>query len=129
MRSWSKIVALAAAGILSTLVAGSCTQAAEINVVASAGPLPDVLGTLVPMFEKASGHQVKISHKGGSALIADVKNGAVDLVVTGTEVIDGLAQGGDLGNGKTLLMISKVGVAVKAGAPKPDIGTADKLKA
>ena len=33
------------------------------------------------------------------------------------------------GNGKTQLMISKVGIGVKAGAPKPDVSTPDKLKA
>jgi molybdate transport system substrate-binding protein len=73
---------------------------------------------------------VKISFKAAPAITADVKQGAADLVITNTEVVDELATGGDVaGNGKTLLMISKVGVAVKAGAPKPDIGTADKLKA
>jgi molybdate transport system substrate-binding protein len=82
------------------------------------------------MFEKASGHKVKISHKGGPAITADVKGGAVDLVITNTETVDELAKGGDVvGNGKTLLMISKVGLAVKAGAPKPDLSTPDKLKA
>jgi molybdate transport system substrate-binding protein len=82
------------------------------------------------MFESSTGHKVKISFKGEPAIAADVKQGAVDLVITNTEVVDALAMGGDVaGNGKTLLMISKVGVAVKAGAPKPDISTPDKLKA
>jgi molybdate transport system substrate-binding protein len=81
------------------------------------------------MFEKTSGHKVTLTHKGGPALTAEVKNGA-DLVVTGSEAIDDLAKTGDIvADSKTLLMISKVGVAVKAGAPKPDIGTPDKLKA
>jgi len=54
----------------------------------------------------------------------------VDLVITDSELIDELAAGGDvLGNGKTLLMISKVGIAVKAGASEPDVSTPDKLKA
>jgi molybdate transport system substrate-binding protein len=124
----SKVAALACG--LGVLIAASAANANEITMVASAGPLPDVMGTLLPMFEKASGHKVKISHKAGPALAADIKSGAVDLAITNTEVIDDLAKSGDVaGNGKTLLMISKVGVAVKAGAPKPDIGTGDKLKA
>ena len=130
MHAWSKFAAAAMAGCLSALLAGTAANAAEITVVAGGGPLPDVMGTLVPMFEKASGHKVKISHKGAPAITADVKQGAVDLVIINTEVVNDLAKGGDVvGNGATLLMISKVGMAVKAGAPKPDISTPDKLKA
>jgi molybdate transport system substrate-binding protein len=130
MMPWSKFAAVAMAGCLSALMAGAGANAAEITVVASGGPLPDVMGTLVPMFERATGNKVKISHKGGPAITADVKQGAVDLAITNTETVDELAKGGDVvGNSKTLLMISKVGIAVKAGAPKPDISTPDKLKA
>jgi molybdate transport system substrate-binding protein len=130
MKAWSKVVAVTIAGSLSALVAGAAANAAEITVVAGGGPLPDVMGTLVPMFESATGNKVKISFKGGPAITADVKQGAADLVVAGTEAVDELAKAGDVvGNGKTLLMISKVGVAVKAGAPKPDISTPEKLKA
>src|SRR5215467_3615575 len=127
MNAWCKFAAVTVAGCLSALAAAN---AAEITVVASGGPLPDVMGTLVPMFESATGHKVKISFKGEAAITADLKQGAVDLVVTNTETVDEFATSGDVaGNGKTLLMISKVGVAVKAGAPKPDISTPDKLKA
>jgi molybdate transport system substrate-binding protein len=125
----SRFAAVAMAGCLGALVAGTA-NAAEITVVAGGGPLPDVLGSLMPMFEKATGNKVKISFKGGPAITADVKQGAADLVITGTEAVDALAASGDVaGNGKTLLMISKVGVAVKAGAAKPDISTPERFKA
>jgi molybdate transport system substrate-binding protein len=130
MNAWSRFAAVAVASGLSALVAGAAAHAGEITVVASGGPLPDVMGTLVPMFESASGNKVKISFKAGPAINADVKQGAADLVITNTEVVDELGAGGDVaGNGKTLLMISKIGIAVKAGAPKPDVSTPDKLKA
>jgi len=130
MKAWSKFALVAMAGCVSALVAGAPTHAAEIAVVAGAGPLPDVMGTLLPMFESATGNKVKISFEGGPAITADLKQGAADLVITNTELVDQLAASGDVaGDGKTLLMISKVGVAVKAGAPKPDIATPDKLKA
>jgi ABC-type molybdate transport system substrate-binding protein len=116
MNAWSKFAAVTMAGCVSALVAGTA-NAAEITVVAGGGPLPDVMGTLVPMFETATGNKVKISFKGGPAITADLKQGAADLVITGTEAVDELAASGDVvSNGKTLLMISKVGVAVKAGA-------------
>jgi molybdate transport system substrate-binding protein len=128
MNAWSRFTAVAVAGCLSALVAGTIASAAEITVVASGGPLPDVLGTLMPMFEKATGNKVKISFKGEPAIAADIKQGLPDLVITNTEVVDDLATGGAV-TGKTLLMISKVGIAVKAGATKPDVSTPDKLKA
>ena len=70
MRTRSKFAALAAVGCLTALVAGTAVDAAEITVVASGGPLPIVLGTLVSMFERASGHTVSFSFKGGPAITA-----------------------------------------------------------
>jgi molybdate transport system substrate-binding protein len=129
MNAWSKFTVATMAGCLSVLVAGAA-HAAEITVVAGGGPLPDVLGTLMPMFENATGNKVKIDFKGAPAIAADIKQGAADLVITGTEQVDDLAKSGDVASdGKTLLMISKVGIAVKAGTPKPDVSTPDKLKA
>ena len=119
MKTWSKFIVVTIAGCLSALLAGAPAHAAEITVVAGGGPLPDVMGTLLPMFESATGNKVKISFKGGPEVTADVKKGAADLVITGTEQVDDLAKNDDVASdGKTLLMISKVGIAVKAGASK-----------
>jgi molybdate transport system substrate-binding protein len=128
MKTWSKVIAVTLVAGFSALAAAA--QAAEITVVAGGGPLPDVLGTLMPMFEKATGNKVKLASKGGPEIIADLKSGAADLVITNTEVVDDLATKGDVAtNGKTLLMISKVAVGVKQGAARPDVSTPDKLKA
>ena len=62
MNAWSKFAAVTMAGCVSALVAGAA-NAAEITVVAGGGPLPDVMGTLVPMFETATGNKVKINFK------------------------------------------------------------------
>ncbi len=117
MKACSKFTVAMIAGCLSALIAGAPARAAEITVVAGGGPLPDVLGTLMPMFEKATGNKVKLSSKGGPEIIADLKAGTADL------------SGEVAGNGKTLLMISKVAVGVKSGAKRPDVSTPDKLKA
>src|SRR5215467_10965507 len=130
MSARSKFAVVTIAGCFSALVAGTPAGAAEITVVAGGGPLPDVLGTLMPMFEKATGNKVKLASKGAAEITADLKSGAADLVITNTEIVDDYATKGDVaGNGKTLLMISKVAVGVKAGAPKPDVSTPEKLKA
>jgi molybdate transport system substrate-binding protein len=125
-----KIIALAAAGCLGALVAGTAA-AAGINVVSTQGPMPEVMGALVPMFEHASGQKVTIKFQGVPQTISELKAGAgIDLLIMDEETIgdfvkDGLVAAG----GGTKVMLSRVGVAVKAGARKPDIGTADALKA
>src|SRR5579871_2604313 len=130
MKTCSKFIAVTAAACLSALIAGAPARAAEITVVAGGGTLPDVMGTLLPMFEKATGNKVKFASKGGPEITADLKSGAADLVITNTEIVDDLAKSGEVaGNGKTLLMISKVAVGVKSGAPRPDVSTPEKLKA
>jgi len=96
MKTWSKFIVVTIAGCLGALVAGAPTHAAEITVVAGGGPLPDVMGTLLPMFEKATGNKVKISFKGAPEIAADLKQGAADLVITNTEVVDELATSGDV---------------------------------
>jgi len=124
MKAWSKIATLTAACVLATATA----NAANITVVSSGGPLPDVMGTLLPMFDgKMPGNNIAVSFKGQPAILADIKKGGVDVVITNTEIIGGLPN--EIGNSKALLMISKVGIAVKAGAAKPDISTPEKLKA
>jgi molybdate transport system substrate-binding protein len=125
----SKITALATAVCLTALTAG--TQAAEITVVATGGPLPEVMGVLGPMFEKASGHKVTLSIKAAPAIIKDVKDGAsIDLIVSGDETVDALIKDNLIAAGSSAkVMQSRVGLGVRTGAPKPDISTSEALKA
>src|SRR5215468_12037856 len=94
MKTWSKLIAVSAAACVSALLASAPARAAEITVVAGGGPLPDVMGTLLPMFEKATGNKVKFSSKGGPQITADLKSGAADIVITNTEIVDDLVKGG-----------------------------------
>jgi molybdate transport system substrate-binding protein len=113
---------------LGLLIGGVEANAAEIVLVSGAGPMPEMLGALAPMFERASGHKVKLSFKPAPAMQNDVRQGSVDVVVANPEPIDQLAKEG-LITTSSRLMLSKVGVAVRAGAPKPTIQTAEQLKA
>jgi molybdate transport system substrate-binding protein len=129
MSTWSKITVWAAAGCLGALITGSAAIAAEITVVSTAGPMPEMMGALVPMFEQASGHKVTIKFQGAPQTINQLKEGAsIDLVIAGDDVIGELVKSGAVGAGSKI-MLSRVGVAVRAGAAKPDIGSADAFKA
>ena len=130
MSTWSKITLWAAAGCLSTVIAGSAAVAAEITVVSTAGPMPEMMGALVPMFERESGHKVTVKFQGAPQTMKELKEGAsIDLVIAGDDVIGDLVKNGGAVEGSSKIMLSRVGVAVRAGAPKPDIGSADAFKA
>src|SRR5262245_15170501 len=122
------------AGAFAVLLAGLATptgpaRAAEVNVVASTA-MREVLDELVPMFERASGHKVAVSFLSGAVLPVKVKEGvAADLVVTTPATIDDLVKAGRLVAGTRVDFVrSGAGVAVRTGAPKPDISTPEALK-
>ena len=103
--------------------------ATEITVLA-VGPTKEVIVELVPQFEKNSGHKVATTWTGTANIKKRIAAGEIyDLVIVGGPEIDAFSQQGKVVPGSRVdLMKSGVGAAVRAGAPKPDIGSSEGLK-
>jgi len=119
-------IALAAA---SMLLASVAARADEIKVLAS-GALQEIGHELLPQFEKASGHKVTVTWTGTVKIKERIEAGEVfDLVIVGApEVEKYMADGKMLAGTRVDLAKSGVGVAVKAGAPKPNISSGEAVK-
>jgi molybdate transport system substrate-binding protein len=101
---------------------------AEITVMASLAFKAAYL-ELVPKFEAASGHKVTTLWVPSVDMRTRLKGGeVVDLVIMSRGAIGELPAGVVAPNGITNLAKAGVGVAVKAGAPRPDISTVEALK-
>jgi molybdate transport system substrate-binding protein len=122
-------IAISVAGAFGAAVMASGAQAAEITVIGSTA-MTEFIEAVSPIFEHDSGHKVKASFLSGSVLPVKVKEGApADLIVTTPESIDDLVKAGKVVAGSRVDFIrSSAGVAVRAGAPKPDIGTPEAFK-
>ena len=75
-------------------------------------------------------HKVVMTWTGTAGIRKRIGDGEVyDLVIVGASVIDTFIQQGKIAPGSRIeLMKSAVGVAVRAGAPKPDIGSREAVK-
>jgi molybdate transport system substrate-binding protein len=115
-------------GVLS-LFGVARAQAAEITVLSGQGDVSG-LRELAPAFEKMTGHTVMVSFETGDALMQKVNSGApADIATAGPDAIDALIrQGKVLAGTRTNFAQAGVGVAVKSGAPRPDIGTPEAFK-
>jgi molybdate transport system substrate-binding protein len=105
-------------------------QAAEIKVIA-ANALKDGYVELVAAFEKASGHKVATTWAGTVNATKRINDGEVyDLVIIGSSNIAQLIAGGKLAAGSRADFAKNgIGVAVRAGVPRPDVSTGDAVKA
>ena len=103
--------------------------AADIRVMSSLATREAWL-ELVPRFEKSSGHRVQIDWVGSQDMMKRLRGGeVVDLVVLSASGIDELVKEGRLAPGSRVdLASSVIGVAVRAGARKPDLGSSEALK-
>jgi molybdate transport system substrate-binding protein len=111
----------AAIGVL-LLPAGA--GAVEIKVLSTQAP-EQAVRELVPQFEKVSGHTVTTIFTGTLDLQKRIAAGETyDLIIMAGPAIDDFIKSGKIVAGSRVdIARSGVGVAVKAGAPKPDISS------
>jgi molybdate transport system substrate-binding protein len=97
--------------------------------ILSGGALRTLMVDVVPLFEKAKAVAVEIEFRLTSVLQQEIKAGAAfDLALLPRPELEELARLGKIADGITDVTRSTVGLAVRAGAPKPDIATVAALK-
>jgi molybdate transport system substrate-binding protein len=109
------------------LIVSAPAHAADINVL-STNALKTVLEDLGPKFEQSSGDKVAITWGTTAQVKAQIEKGAVfDAAVVSSDVADELIKEGKLA-ARSPLARSGIAVAIKKGAPKPELRSADDLK-
>jgi molybdate transport system substrate-binding protein len=101
---------------------------AETLKVLTAGAFKQVLLAIIPAFE-ATGHQLQWDNDTVGGLVKRIEAGeSFDLVIASPAALSGLAKSGRIAGGSVELAKVGVGVAVREGAARPDIGTVDGFK-
>ena len=101
----------------------------EIRVMSSLA-MKAALIELAPQFEKSGGGRVTLQWVGGADIAKRLNAGeACDVVIAAASTVNALAKEGLVAAASvTDLVRSKIGVAVRPGAPRPDISSADALR-
>src|SRR5579863_6537684 len=90
----------------------------------------ELLSELVAGYQRSTGQPVSTEAAGGVDVAKRVRAGeSVDVVVLSSTAIDSLiAAGSLLPDSRIDLVRSGVAIAVRAGAPQPDVGSEDAVK-
>ena len=118
-------IAVCAILVVQTVALG----AAEIRVLSALG-MKEVLEDLAPKFERASGHKLTISFGTMGGIVKRVQDGeTADVIIIPKQGIDDLVKAGKAASADaTVVASSGISVAIRKGAPKPDISSPDALK-
>ncbi|MGA8611213.1 MAG: substrate-binding domain-containing protein [Xanthobacteraceae bacterium] len=98
--------------------------------ILSGGAMRALLVEAVPLFESATGIKADVRFALTSVLKKEIEDGAIfDVALLPRPELDALVQQRSVGAGtQTDITRSAVGLAVRAGEPKPDIGTVAAFK-
>jgi len=116
-------------GFMFLLMLGIKAEAAELKVLSAIG-MQSVLEDVGPKFERATGHKLAISFATAGAAIKRAQGGeAVDVVIATRQGIDGLVKNEKAAaDNVATLARAGISVAIRKGAPRPDISSPDALK-
>ena len=126
-----RVTTLLIAGMLCVTSSGF---AAELKVMTSGG-FTEAYRHLVPEFERKTGHKVVTAYGASMGNTPDSipnrlqRGEPADVVILASSALDELVRQGKVVPGTRVdLARSTIGMAVRAGAAKPDISTVEKLK-
>ena len=125
-------IAILAACLPAVILVAAETAAAqdtEIRMLCSNG-IRAAVEKLLPEYERSMGRTIKVQYGTSAGLKHSIEGGEpFDLVLLSQPVIADLMKEGKIASGTGVdLASSGIGVAVRAGAPKPDVTTADAMK-
>jgi molybdate transport system substrate-binding protein len=134
MKSKSITLQLTALFISSLLLMASGTRGTELKVMTSGG-FTAAYRELVPEFERKTGHRIVTAYGASMGNATDSipnrlqRGEAADLVILASPALAELVKQGKVVPGSRVdLAESIIGMAVRAGAAKPDISTVEALK-
>jgi molybdate transport system substrate-binding protein len=120
MRTFAIVVALLATNV--------AAEAAEIDAFISTA-IKAATDELLPPFERANGHAIHAIYGPSGALLPRFARGEpADIFLTDSTAIDGLIKAGKIAGGRIDLARTGIGIAVRKGAPKPDVSTQEAFK-
>ena len=124
-----KFIAICMLGVLMTVSQGVVTDAAEIKVLSTTVMMASI-EELEPQFERETGHKISITYA-PAAVIAKrfIAGETADVTfLTGTVIDELMKQGKVVPGSRVDIARAGIGVAVRKGAPKPDISSPEALK-
>jgi molybdate transport system substrate-binding protein len=120
------------AAVAAAIVLGICANgpapAAEIKALITTA-MNDAIVVLVPQFEKVTGHKVTVSYDPSGGLARRLRGGEfADMILVAAPELDKLIAEGKVAGHRIDVSRTGIGIAVKKGAPKPDVSTPEALK-
>jgi molybdate transport system substrate-binding protein len=119
---------VAPALVAALLLATSAAQAVELKVLSGNGPRAAVR-ELCAQFERSTGHKIDLRFGVNPEVKQKIEAGeSFDVVIGNPPIIDALIKDGTVVGPRVDIGRAGLGVAVKSGAPKPDISSVEAFK-
>jgi molybdate transport system substrate-binding protein len=123
------LLAVCIPAVILVAAESAAAQDTEIRMLCSNG-IRGAVEKLLPEYERSMGRSIKVQYGTSAGLKRSIEGGEpFDLALLSQPVIAALVKEGKIATGTSVdLASSGIGVAVRAGAPKPDVTTTDAIK-
>jgi molybdate transport system substrate-binding protein len=117
-----------ASAIAAALLIASGAQAVEVNALITTA-MKAAIDELTPSVERASRHTLRVAYGPSGGLARRFNAGEpADFIAVDSNVLEELIKQGKVLPGRTDIARTGIGIAVRKGAPKPDVSSAEALK-